>query len=312
MIMTLHTLQQHFAHYAHISFVRRGDTIGIVVENAAAHAEILVRGAHLLSFTPQGQKPVIWNSTASTYDHDVTLHSGVPIIAPWFGEPLYNAQSVQASMTTQGMQRAHGFVRNVVWDIEEIDEMADDVTRITMVYKHHVTEDVLWCYPFRMTLIFTIGTSLDIEMHIHNTSDATCDYAGALHSYFVLSDVSAVTMPSFDSVTYVDTLDEWRKKIWKGDLLIDRERDYIFLEPPQEQRIVDHGWHRELVLETRGSHTTVVWNPWKEKAHNLSGFLPGDYQNMVCIETGQLHTDARTVLANEATSFGVTIHSQLF
>ena len=40
-----------------------------------------------------------------------------------------------------------------------------------------------------------------------------------------------------------------------------------------------------ILVEKRGSTSTVVWNPWIEKAHRMADFGDEEYKTMVCIET---------------------------
>jgi glucose-6-phosphate 1-epimerase len=48
---------------------------------------------------------------------------------------------------------------------------------------------------------------------------------------------------------------------------------------------------RSLLVTATGSRSTVIWNPWIEKAERLGDFEPGGHQGMVCVETANAADD---------------------
>ena len=59
------------------------------------------------------------------------------------------------------------------------------------------------------------------------------------------------------------------------------------IEDPEKCGIRD-----QLVFsEGPGSRTTVVWNPWIEKAIRMNDFGDDEYKRMVCVETTNADTD---------------------
>ncbi|MEO7910292.1 MAG: D-hexose-6-phosphate mutarotase, partial [Roseiflexaceae bacterium] len=59
--------------------------------------------------------------------------------------------------------------------------------------------------------------------------------------------------------------------------------------------IDDSALDRRIRVAKAGSRTTVVWNPWAEKAHQLADFGDEEYLSMVCVETANADTDIATV-----------------
>jgi glucose-6-phosphate 1-epimerase len=49
---------------------------------------------------------------------------------------------------------------------------------------------------------------------------------------------------------------------------------------------------RRLVIEKRGSATTVVWNPWHEKAAAMADLGGEVWPWMLCVETANAADDA--------------------
>ena len=60
--------------------------------------------------------------------------------------------------------------------------------------------------------------------------------------------------------------------------------------------IGDPGRSRRIRIEKQGSRSTVIWNPWGEKARNLGDFAERGHFGMVCVESGNA-ADDRVMLA---------------
>ena len=52
---------------------------------------------------------------------------------------------------------------------------------------------------------------------------------------------------------------------------------------------------RRIVIEKRGSQSTVVWNPWIAKAQRMADFGDHEWPQMCCIETGNVGPCAVTL-----------------
>ncbi|MDP2247451.1 MAG: D-hexose-6-phosphate mutarotase, partial [Nitrosomonadales bacterium] len=49
----------------------------------------------------------------------------------------------------------------------------------------------------------------------------------------------------------------------------------------------DPQYNREILINKKGSNSTVVWTPWQKKAHQLSDMPKDDsWRQMLCVETG--------------------------
>ena len=61
------------------------------------------------------------------------------------------------------------------------------------------------------------------------------------------------------------------------------------------------------MLETQGSRSAVLWNPWIAKAQRLSQFADDAWQRMLCIETANVMGDAVQLEANARHTLSVSI-----
>ena len=52
---------------------------------------------------------------------------------------------------------------------------------------------------------------------------------------------------------------------------------------------------RRITVEKSGSATTVVWNPWSEKAAAMPDFGDDEWPRMACIETANAGANAITL-----------------
>ncbi|WP_444543146.1 aldose epimerase family protein, partial [Methylogaea oryzae] len=86
------------------------------------------------------------------------------------------------------------------------------------------------------------------------------------------------------------------RKRQSGPLTVAAELDRIYLDSAADCVIDDPGLARRIRIEKRGSRSTVVWNPWRDKAAAL-GDMGGDetYLGMLCVESANAADDVATV-----------------
>lgn len=299
-------IQKQFAKKKMVAIHEENGLTIVTVSHADATAQVMLQGAQLIGFTPRGEKPVIWKSKDTFFEEGVSVRGGIPVIGPWFGDHTKNPADVKKNIIGDDVS-AHGLLRSVSWSLESIEEGGDSVE---IKLSHEFGSDDLWSKSFRADITYTITRQLEVNLTITNTAKEAVTYACALHTYFAISSPGTVELSSFDGIEYLDGLDDFKKKVWKGELPIDQERDYIFLNPPVSQSIIDHGWNRTITLDTLGSESLVLWNPWIEKAKRLSMFDDDEYKEMLCIETANIADDARKVAPGASHTCSVTISTQ--
>ena len=77
--------------------------------------------------------------------------------------------------------------------------------------------------------------------------------------------------------------------------MIAREVDRAYIGTSAAVTIADPVWRRRIVVHKSGSATTVVWNPWIEKAKVLADFGDDEWTEMICVETANALENAVTI-----------------
>ncbi len=263
------------------------------IQNEAATAVLYTQGAHITSFIPTGHTDLLWISDAEDYRPGKALRGGIPVCWPWFGAHPSLADAP-----------AHGLGRTREWDWE----LLEDSSHLTVVRLSTTTDGSDESFPYRTLLELTVrvGMSLEVALTTHNKDAREIPLSQALHAYFAIDTLSAVSLEGLDGRTYYDKVtDEYGT--WPEHFQIDREIDRIVLDDGGPIRLTTGG-NSMPILERQGSRSLVVWNPWTAKSRRLSNFQDDDYQRMLCLETANVDKDTRRVAPGTHHSLTMTIH----
>jgi glucose-6-phosphate 1-epimerase len=280
MTTQISTLNQEFGIAGRLTFRDAGDGFIVIdVDNSHCTASVAMQGAHLMTWNPKGEEPVIWMSPVATLAHGKSIRGGVPICWPWFGAHAHNPSFP-----------GHGFARTVPWDVIGTEALDDGSTRISFRVTD-VKRDQWPCeVPAEMHMV--IGRELEMELVTENRNDEVITLGDALHTYFCVSDVSKVVIRGLDGCDYLDKVDGGSRKSQHGDVTINSEVDRIYFDQGQDVVIEDPGMGRDIRIEKRNSHSTIVWNPWVEKCQKMGDFGSDDgYLGMVCVESANADED---------------------
>ena len=111
----------------------------------------------------------------------------------------------------------------------------------------------------------------------------------ALHTYFAISDIGTIAISGLAGTTYIDKTKAARRKPQTAALVtITAETDRVYLDTPGRCVVEDRGWRRRVVIEKVGAASSVVWNPWAEKAAAMVDLGDPAWRGMVCVETGNI------------------------
>jgi glucose-6-phosphate 1-epimerase len=255
----------------------RGALPRVVVTNELASAEIYLHGAHLTAFQPRGARPVLFMSEKSHFDAAKPIRGGVPVIFPWFGP---RAGSPDSPM--------HGFARIRPWELESCAPQADGSVRVALTLVGGASTLSLWPNPFNLRMIFSVGRSLEIEMEVRAGS-TPFSFEEAFHTYLAVGDVRQVQVDGLQNTEYIDKVDSFQRKTQPSEpIRITGETDRVFVNTRSSCSIQDPVLKRTLIVEKENSSSTVVWNPWINKARAMPDFGDEEWPGMICVETANV------------------------
>ena len=264
----------------------RGGLPAVYVKNNAATAEIILLGAHLVSYRPAKSTELIWLSKATRFENGVAIRGGIPVCWPWFSK---HPEHPDFPM--------HGFARTANWSFTEAHDDGDAKTVVTMTLKNSPATLAFFPYKFTVKAVFTIADTLAVELITTNDDDKPFTISQALHTYFQIGAIEEISIDGVGGKDYLDKVGGGcvERTLAEGPLTVHSEVDYVFKNAPGPFAIHDEKLGRTIAVTTEGSNSAVVWNPWIEKSKKMSDYLPNSYLDMVCVETCNAADDARTV-----------------
>jgi len=247
------------------------------VQSDAASGLVYLQGAHVASWQPRGAAPVIYMSEQAVYAPGKALRGGVPLCFPWFG-----AHPEQKSYP------AHGFARTR--DFTYRGARLDASGRIELEFQLESDARTLALFPhaFRARLRVAFGATLGLEFEVTNTGSQTFDFEAALHSDLAVADVTRAAVLGLQGSTYADKVRDMATFTeTAAELHFSGETDRVY-ESSAACTITDPAGQRSLVIEKSHSATTVVWNPWAEKAAQMSDLGAGAWPRLLCVESANV------------------------
>ena len=241
-----------------------------------AVGEMYLHGAHVTSWKPVGGEEVLFLSSQSRWAQGHAIRGGVPVCFPWFGGKADDPTAP-----------AHGFVRTRVWQLESIAQVGGAVT-VSMFTESDEGTKRWWPAEFRLVHRATFGSELSLELVVTNTGGTSLRFEEALHAYHRVGNIEKTRVRGLDTVHYFDKTDSNRKKMQHGEIVIVSETDRVYLDTRDAIELEDPVLRRRTRVTKEDSRTTVVWNPWVQKAHSLSDFADDEWMQMICIESSNV------------------------
>lgn len=232
------------------------------------------QGAHLTQWCV-GDSPVVWVSDHSVYAEGQAIRGGVPICWPWFGPGR-----------TGDLQPGHGFARIAPWRLvgdESVDgESARLMWELTAPDVRGLPGVEHFPHAFTADLEVVVTDSATISLTVRNEDAHPFDYEAALHTYLHVGDIRTARLTGLDGADYWDKVSQtWATQ--RGEVVFTGETDRVHTS---EQPVVVHDpvLARTITVDKAGSPTTVVWNPWADKAAAMADFGDQEWPEMVCVE----------------------------
>jgi glucose-6-phosphate 1-epimerase len=236
------------------------------VSRAGMTGELYLQGAHVTAWQPAGARPVIFTSSRAIFASGKAIRGGIPVIFPWFGPH-----------PTDSAQPQHGLVRAVAWQLDRVEQSGESVS----------LELSLAPAGFALRYRIVFGDELQLSLAVQNTATGAVSFEEALHSYFAVSDIERVAVSGLEACSFIDkTAGTQRCPPAGAPLTLSKETDRVYLSTPDSRVVSDPGWGRRIVIATAASASTIVWNPWPEKAVAMADLGADNWRGMVCVETG--------------------------
>jgi D-hexose-6-phosphate mutarotase len=256
----------------------RGGLPVLLVDGAAARAEIYLHGAHVTDWTPRGREPVLWVSSASRFTREAAIRGGVPICFPWFGAKAGHPELP-----------SHGFARLSEWSFAGAQDDGEDVTVRLRLTDSDAAGASAWPHRFEAVYTVTVGSRLSLALTVTNLDNEAVVFEEALHTYLDVRDIRATEVTGLEGTAFYDRL--------AGSGVVPGEpgpvrftaltdRIYVDTTAPTEVRDVETG--TAVLISKDGSGTTVVWNPWADNARTLSDLGDDEWTRMVCVEVSNV------------------------
>lgn len=280
------------------------------IRHGQAELVVAQQGAHVISYQIEGDQPLIWPNPGAVFKHGKAIRGGMPVCWPWFGNFQRNPQSVQDMRRSSEPANAHGEVRAINW---ELMGMGEDGDALIVEFIQPKAEGHLpgWPHTVGVKLQIRMDAALNVSLISFNAGPEDVTLSQALHSYFAVSDVHQVSIEGLDGVSYLNTLESWDTvNVQAGDITFTGETDRIYQDTPDLISIVDPEWKRRIRIQTVGSKSSVVWNPWIEKTKTFSDMEADGWKGMVCVETANVMRDIVTLKPQDMHVMGVSIWAE--
>ena len=236
-----------------------------------SEALVYLHGAHVTSFRTSEHGELLWVSEKANYAAGKAIRGGVPICFPWFG-----------AHPSQSTFPAHGFARTSEFRFEGSELRGDNVVAELSFSSSNVTLP-LFPHAFAARLRLMVGRELSVAFEVENTGSAPFDYEVALHTYLGVSDVRHVALQGLSGCSYEDKVSGARGTQGESPLTFSGETDRVY-DCSGRVTIEDDPRKRRIIIDKTCSQTTVVWNPWREKAARMVDFGDEEWPRMLCVE----------------------------
>jgi len=148
----------------------------------------------------------------------------------------------------------------------------------------------MWNYKFKLTYTVTLSdSSMKTTLHVDNRGVKTFSFTCLLHTYLKVGDVSTATVSNLCGLTYSDKARGGEEFVEDRDVVVvDKFVDSTYSGTPNELKItgVTQTGKKTVIMKKENLPDTVIWNPWKEKAAQMSDL--DTHVSMLCVEPGHV------------------------
>jgi glucose-6-phosphate 1-epimerase len=266
----------------------------VVVTTKSSTAEVYLHGAHVTHFQKNGEPPLLFISAKSHFAAGQPIRGGVPVCFPWFGN--------------RDGEPSHGFARITEWQLVKTAATNGAVTLNFALPK--ILAGDAW-NNLRTEFVVTVADALTMELIAKNNSSAAMEIENCLHTYFHVSDISAVSLTGLQGAPFDDFAfgaNGARRPASDTPLCITQETNCAYPNHVGVVEIRDEKSRRTIRVEKSGSNSTVVWNPWTTQKLP-DDFDPAEHKHMVCVESGNVKQNKISLAPGQTASLKVVLSS---
>lgn len=255
-----------------VEFVRFGQLPSIRLRAPdGAQATVTMFGAQVVSWIPAGGTEQLFCSRRSALDGSKAIRGGIPIIFPQFAE--------------RGEGTRHGFARLSHWRLMQSGfDNGAGFAEFALTSNDHPPSN----WPFDFALAFRVaihGSELDLTLHVQNIGQHPFSFAAALHTYFLIKDISSVAIDGLEHTSFSEGAASDNKQTARL-LTCPDKLDRIYYRTPSDLTLSSSG--AKLVLSQEGFVDAVVWNPGAEDAAAMSDLAHEEFRQFICVEPAHI------------------------
>lgn len=259
----------------------------LVVRSKHSRAVIHLQGAHVTSWDPLDEPPVLFLSRAAQYVHGRPIRGGVPICFPWL-----------AKGPAKDQHPSHGLARLHMWELREVREEAEAII-VVLELRDDDASRAIWPHTFAARYEVSVGRVLSLALELSNPGTEPITFEEALHTYVSVQDVARVRVEGLDGREYVDGFDAGATGRQDGPVRVTGAAELTFADDGEQLVVVDEERSRQVRLTSRRSRSTVVWNPGPQLVTSLRDMADDEWSQMLCVETANVGAEAVTLRPGE-------------
>jgi glucose-6-phosphate 1-epimerase len=246
----------------------------LTLRNAAGdEALVSAHGAQLLSWRPAGAEEQVYLSPLSRPGAGVAVRGGAPICFPQF--------------STRGPLPRHGFARTSRWTLVAAPAPQAEVAEARFqLDSSMVAGDRAFC----LVLVARLGPRwLELQLQVANTGRSNWDFTAAIHTYFQLADLRAVSLAGLQGLEYEDMVQEGAVRRESAAALgfDGSEIDRVYRDASRALSLREPGAPGRRIVQ-QGFTDVVVWNPGPAKVATFADLPAQDWARMLCVEAGAI------------------------
>ncbi|KAH7321404.1 aldose-1-epimerase [Stachybotrys elegans] len=251
--------------------------------------QVRLYGATVSSWKTATGKDNLWMSEAAVLDGSKAIRGGIPVVFPVFGTAPDKESVAKLPQ--------HGFARISRWEFLGKSTSEGSSSNVKLDFglsSENLDDNLKSLWPYKFGLLYSVALdpdSLKTTLVVTNQGDEPFEFQTLFHTYFNISDISAINIAGLEDSDYLDKVDSLKTKHQDSSITITSEMDRVY-EPPKKSEVpvvISEDGEPRFEIVRDNLDQVVVWNPWTETAAKMADFAPNEgYKNMVCVEPGSL------------------------